>query len=94
MWSRNYDGIVKEELYDVILEVAAYAKKHLEIGRSFQSKDLPKNTHRALILAVEADHFLKELEKQNFDVFDPVFRKKSVFRLPYEMHKAIKAGTF
>ena len=35
MWSTNFDGIVREELYDVILEVAAYAKKHLEIGRSY-----------------------------------------------------------
>lgn len=34
MWGRDTDGIVKEEFYDVILEVAAYAKKHLEIARS------------------------------------------------------------
>lgn len=33
MWSRNSDGILSEEFYDVVLEVAAYAKKHLELGR-------------------------------------------------------------
>ena len=58
MWSTNYDGIVREELYDVILEVAAYAKKHLELGRSYQSKSLPKHTHRAFVLTAEADYFL------------------------------------
>lgn len=35
MWSKNFDGIMHEEFYDVVLEVAAYAKKHLEVGRSF-----------------------------------------------------------
>ena len=54
MWSKNFDGIMSEEFYDVILEVASYAKKHLEIGRSFQSK-LPKDTHPALLLAMEAE---------------------------------------
>jgi hypothetical protein len=35
MWSKNFDGIMSEEFYDVVLEVAAYAKKHLEMGRSY-----------------------------------------------------------
>ena len=42
MWSKNFDGIMNEEFYDVVLEIAAYAKKHLEVGRSLQNK-LPKN---------------------------------------------------
>jgi hypothetical protein len=46
-----------DEFYDVVLEIAAYAKKHLEEGRSFQDK-LPKNSHRAFLLAIEADIFL------------------------------------
>lgn len=50
MWSKNFDGIMTEEFYDVILEVAAYAKKHLELGREYNGK-LPKNAHKALILA-------------------------------------------
>jgi hypothetical protein len=58
MWSKNFDGIMSEEFYDVILEVAAYAKKHLEIGREFNGK-LPKYAHRALLLAIEADNFLQ-----------------------------------
>mgnify|MGYP001115739970 CR=1 FL=1 len=46
-----------EEFYDVVFEVSAYAKKHLEMGRDLQSK-LPKNSHKALLLAIEADQFL------------------------------------
>ena len=93
MWSKNFDGIMNEEFYDVVLEIAAYAKKHLEVGRSLQSK-LPKNSHRAFILAVEADHFLTELEKHNFDVFDPAMRKKSMLTVPWAMYRAVKKGTY
>jgi len=36
MWSKtNFDGIMNEEFFDVVLEIAAYAKKHLEMGREF-----------------------------------------------------------
>ena len=62
MWSKNFDGLMAEEFYDVMLEVAAYAKKHLELGRELKSK-LPKNSHRALLVAIESDLFLKELEE-------------------------------
>ena len=37
-----------------VFRVAAYAKKHLEIARSY-SPNLPTNTHRAFLLAIEAD---------------------------------------
>ena len=51
---------MSEEFYDVVLEIAAYAKKHLEIGRSYGSK-LPKNSHLAFLLAIEAEMFLEKL---------------------------------
>ena len=54
MWTKNFDGIMSEEFFDVVLEVASYAKKHLELGRSFQGK-LPKDTHLAFLLAIEAE---------------------------------------
>lgn len=44
----------------MVLEIAAYAKKHLELGREYQSK-LPKHAHRALLMAVEAEYFLETL---------------------------------
>lgn len=67
--------------------VAAYAKKHLELGREHASK-LPKHTNRAFLLAVEADTFLTDLETHNFDIFDEKFRKKSYLKLPYRIYKA------
>jgi hypothetical protein len=93
MWSKNFDGIMHEEFYDVVHEVAAYAKKHLEMGRSFQDK-VPKNTHKALLLAIEAEMFLDELEKQNFDIFDEAFRKKSFIKVPYAIYKGAKNGYY
>lgn len=93
MWSKNFDGIMSEEFYDVILEVAAYAKKHLELGRSYNSK-VPKNTHLALLLAIEAETFLEELEAHNFDIFDEAFRKKSFFKMPMNIYRAAKGGHF
>ena len=93
MWTKNFDGIMSEEFYDVVLEVASYAKKHLEIGRSFSDK-VPKNTHLALLLAVEADDFLKKLEETNFNIFDEEFRKKSFIKTPYKLYSAAKAGQY
>mmetsp|Transcript_30163 Transcript_30163/g.22419 ORF Transcript_30163/g.22419 Transcript_30163/m.22419 type:complete len:113 (+) Transcript_30163:132-470(+) len=54
IWNPRVEGLITEEFYDVILEVAAYAKKHLEAGREYQGK-LPKHAHRALLLGVEAE---------------------------------------
>jgi hypothetical protein len=93
MWSRNFDGIMSEEFYDVILEIAAYAKKHLELGRKFKDK-LPKNSHRAMLMAIEAEIFLNQLEEHNFDIFDPEFRRKSYFKIPYEIYKGAKNGYY
>jgi hypothetical protein len=43
------------------IRVSAYAKKHLEVGREYREK-LPKNAHRAFLMAVEAEQFLNDLE--------------------------------
>lgn len=94
MWSKNFDGIMSEEFYDVILEVAAYAKKHLELGRSYQEKSLPQHSHRAMLLAIEAEIFLKELEEHNFNIFDPNFRKKSFVKTPWAIAAAAKKGYY
>eukprot|EP00351_Strombidinopsis_sp_SopsisLIS2011_P000299 CAMPEP_0116879740 /NCGR_PEP_ID=MMETSP0463-20121206/11559_1 /TAXON_ID=181622 /ORGANISM="Strombidinopsis sp, Strain SopsisLIS2011" /LENGTH=105 /DNA_ID=CAMNT_0004529401 /DNA_START=652 /DNA_END=965 /DNA_ORIENTATION=+ len=78
------EGIIADEFYDVILEIAAYAKKHLELSRELRDK-LPKNSHRALILAIEAEEFLKDLEAANFDPFDDSLRKISYVQTPYKL---------
>ena len=85
--------MVREEFYDVLLEVAAYAKKHLELAIGYQGK-LPKDAHFAFLLAVEARQFLADLEKHNFDIFDNHFRQKSRFRMPYRIYQAARNGNF
>jgi hypothetical protein len=85
--------MVREEFYDVTLEIAAYAKKHLEFSRKYADK-LPKNSHFAFLQAIEAEIFLDDLEKHNFDIFEDHFRQVSKFRTPYKMYRAAKAGRF
>jgi NADH dehydrogenase [ubiquinone] 1 alpha subcomplex assembly factor 6 len=53
IWDKQQEGMVREEFYDVLLEVAAYAKKHLELALGYRGK-LPKDAHFAFLLAVEA----------------------------------------
>ena len=73
--------------------VAAYAKKHLEVGRSFKDK-LPKHANKALLLAVEAEYFLSELEEFNFDIFDARFRQKSYVKVPYKIYRVAKKNEY
>jgi len=94
MWSRGLDGIVSEEFFDVVLEVASYAKKHLEIAKSFQDKNLPKDTHRAFLLAIEAEIFLNHLEKLNFDVFDASVRARSNVEVPLAIYNGCRKGYY
>lgn len=72
-----------------IIRLAAYAKKHLEVGRELKEK-LPKNTHKAFLLAIEAEQFLKDLEEHNFNIFEEHFRKKYYLKIPYRMYRASK----
>ena len=83
IWKPNREGLVNEEFQDVVLEIAGWALQHLEKGRSYKDK-LPKEAHRALLLAIEADHFLKDLETYNFDIFDEHFTSTpSYIKIPY-----------
>lgn len=88
-------GDVNERFYDVILEIAAYAKKHLEIARNLaKSSPIQKNAHVALLLAVEASYWLDELEKFNFDALHLDLRNISTFVVPRMILKAGKRGEF
>jgi hypothetical protein len=53
------ESIVADEFYDVVLEIASYAKKHLEAARAITP--LPNHAHRAFLLALEADYYLERL---------------------------------
>lgn len=54
--------------------MSAYAKKHIEIGRTYSDK-LPKNCHVAFLNAVESYEWLIDLEKHNFNVLEPSLLK-------------------
>ncbi len=56
MWDR-VEGKPKEELQDVILEVAAYAKKCLDESAKYMDK-LPPQAFRAFLQAIEAEAYL------------------------------------
>jgi len=91
LWDRH--GQIKDQFYDCILEIAAYAKKHIEIGRTYKDK-LPKNTHIAFLQAVEAYDWLLELEQYNFDVFEPRLAKISSRKIPKKMIEYGKKGEY
>ena len=95
------ESIVIDQFYDVVLEVAAYARKHLQIARAIQEKSmeegetrLSEHSHRAFLLAQELDYFLDMLEQVNFNVFEPEMRQVSHYKVPYNFYKAAKAGRF
>jgi NADH dehydrogenase [ubiquinone] 1 alpha subcomplex assembly factor 6 len=91
LWDRH--GQIKDQFYDCILEIAAYAKKHIEIGRTYKDK-LPKNSHIAFLQAVEAYDWLLELEQYNFDVFEPRLAKISSRAIPKKMIEFGKKGEY
>lgn len=86
----NRDGDPHERVYDIFLEMAAYAKKHLDVAREMRS-ELPqdKNVHVAFLQAIEAYTWLEELEKYNFNIFEQKLKN-----VPYltVSRKIIKAG--
>ena len=53
IWSRNGgEAIVVDEFYDVILELAAYARKHVQAARVIHEQSpLPLHAHRAFLFA-------------------------------------------
>ena len=57
-----------------LFRIAAYAKKHIEIGRDYKEK-LPKNAHVALLNSVESYEWLMDLERFNFKITEPSLMK-------------------
>lgn len=92
LWNRQY-GTPKEELYDVVLEVASYARENLIRAIELQDK-LPKNAHRALLQLVEAEYYLEELERHNFQVFHEGMNKPSRVVMPLRIRKAAASGKY
>ncbi|KRX03566.1 Terpenoid synthase [Pseudocohnilembus persalinus] len=92
LWDR-IEGKPKDELFDVVLEVAAFAKKCLEEAKQYNSA-LPPQAFRAMLHAVEAEYYLEYLEKVNFNVFDRGINSSSYIQLPYRVFVAAKSQQF
>ncbi|EGR30252.1 hypothetical protein IMG5_136840 [Ichthyophthirius multifiliis] len=92
LWDR-INGKPKDQLFDVILEVAAYAKQSLDDSKKYQ-KDLPPQAFRAFLQAVEAQQFLIDLEKVNFNIFDSALNSNSYIKLPYQIFNVAKKQQF
>ena len=69
-----YSGVNTPQLENVVFEVADLAKGHLDAAREFgHSKEtpVPKETFPLFQSSFVCEVYLKELEKANFNVFDP-----------------------
>jgi len=92
LWNR-VEGKPKEELFDVILEVASHAKKHLEVAKE-AGKDLPPNAFRAFLHCVEAEYFLDRLEANNFNIFTQSLHVPGYSTVPYRVFKSARKQIF
>jgi NADH dehydrogenase [ubiquinone] 1 alpha subcomplex assembly factor 6 len=96
IWDRVY-GKPSEELFDVALEVASYAKRAFEEAvRIYRAhpESFPEHSFRALLRGVETEYYLENLEKYNFNLFDQDLNSFSPVKLPYRVYNAAKARQF
>ncbi|RKP37180.1 UPF0551 protein C8orf38-like protein, mitochondrial [Dimargaris cristalligena] len=75
-----------EGLDDAVFEIATRAHDHILTAQShIENAQLPYTT--ALLSTLPSIHYLRALEKANFDVFDPRLRHNN-WRMPYYMWQA------
>lgn len=91
IWER-INGKPREELQDVVLELAALARRYLTEA-SKKSQAMPKRAHLALLQAVPAEHYLERLEKYDFNVFAPKMVRQSQLVVPLRMLRAARNNT-
>lgn len=66
---------------------------YLEKGKELY-KDMPPQAFRAFLHAVDAEYFLENLEKCNFNIFERPLHSPSYMVLPYRVFKAAKNKRF
>ncbi|BFZ13342.1 hypothetical protein BsWGS_16381 [Bradybaena similaris] len=77
-------GKVSQPLKDAVFDIASLAHQHLEKARSLQ-KQLPEKSHLVFLNAHVCDHYLKNLQKVDFNVFDGKLQWKNPL-LAYHMY--------
>lgn len=90
-------GDVSENFYDIILEMAAYSKKHLEVARELYNKhkeNINPNAYVAFLDAVEGSVYLDKLEEYNFNCNNVNLNKISTFKIPRLILKKGKSKEF
>jgi hypothetical protein len=55
---------------------------------------LPKHSHRALLHLIDAENYLEDLEKYNFELYNKELMKPSLVIVPLRMRKASVAGRY
>jgi NADH dehydrogenase [ubiquinone] 1 alpha subcomplex assembly factor 6 len=88
-----YSGKNSVAMENVVFEIADLAKGHLDSARSFaedKNTPIPKEAYPIFYPAIACDIFLKELEKANFNIFDPSLEPQKL-RLKFSW-QLMKAG--
>lgn len=86
--------------FDAVLEIASFSKRSFEDSVKIY-EDLQKNNKinpqafRAFLKGVEIELYLKDLEKYNFNLFEPGLNSGlNLMRLPTKIHKAARNKRF
>ena len=73
--------------------MASYARENL-IRTLELSAELPAQAHRAFLPLIDAELYLEDLQKYNFEVFDKQLNAQSYVHLPLRLQKAAANGKF
>lgn len=74
------------KLAPVVFEVACRAMEHLHEARALQ-QDLPKAARAAFLPVVSTSLYLDQLEKVNFNAYDPSLFQRNALNFHYEILK-------
>ncbi|TMW56932.1 hypothetical protein Poli38472_002857 [Pythium oligandrum] len=82
----SQDPAEGKKLAPVVFEVACLALEHLRASREL-TRDVPKEARPALLSVVSSSMYLEQLERVNFNVFDPSLMQRSPMQLHLQVLK-------
>lgn len=90
---KNNTNVVPEQIFDAVLEVAAYGKSNLEKARELQGT-LPKYCYMAFLNMPTVEEYYLKLEKRNFNVFESKTNKFFWPKVFIKIGRAARKRTF
>jgi hypothetical protein len=78
---------LKTQCLSSVIRFASIARRYLIEARILEHK-IPLNAQKALLMVTEAEYYLEQLEKCNFDAFNSSLNRFSRVVVPYRMQKA------